>query len=72
MSGPGGGGGGQPTGFYLDLYPQDGDFDHLILQLQRAEGVGILKYFFRKCQNLHPVPDRLPLLLDIDRCITYM
>ena len=27
-------------------------------------------YFFRKCQNPHPMPDPPPHGLDIDRCIT--
>ena len=35
--GKGGGGLGNPREFDCDVYPQGGDFDHLIFQLQRAE-----------------------------------
>ena len=73
---------GNPWEFDCDVCSQGGDFDHLIVQLQREEekktilvtiifcpGVGILIIFFRKCQNPHPMPDPHPLGLDIDRCI---
>ena len=69
----GGGGSGNPREFDCDVCPQGGDFDHLTFQLQREEekktilltiifcpGVGILIYFFRKCQNPHPLPDPPP------------
>ena len=35
--GGGGGGSDNPREFDCDMCPQGGDFDHLILQLQRAE-----------------------------------
>ena len=31
------GGGGNPQEFDCDMYPEGGDFDHLIVQLQIAE-----------------------------------
>ena len=80
--GGGGVGSGNPREFDCDVCPQGGDFDHLIVQLQREEekktilmtiifcpGVGILIIFFQKCQNPHPMPAPRPLGLDIDRCI---
>ena len=45
----------------------------LILTILFRPGVGILIFFFRKCQNLHPMPDPPPPPppgLDTDRCIT--
>ena len=42
----------------------------LILTIIFCPGMGILIFFFRKCQNPHPMPDPPPLGLDIDRCIT--
>ena len=79
---PGWGGSCNPREFDCGVYPQGGDFDRtsciwsfnfilflLILTILFHPGVGILKIFFRKCQNPHPIPDPPPLGLDTDRCI---
>ena len=79
MSSPrwGRGGSGKPREFYCGIYPNfirekrskpfvSANFDNSF-----SPWGGDFDNFFRKCQNLHPMPDPPPPLgLDTDRCIT--